>query len=75
MMVVALDSALPYYLLVEPTTKWLVELHRACQQVFGNDERGAQCFVPHLSCVYASESCEELLQASISNDRSEIKSC
>jgi 2'-5' RNA ligase len=49
-------------LLVEPTTKWLVELHRACRQVFGNDERGARCFVPHLSCVYAPESCEELLQ-------------
>jgi 2'-5' RNA ligase len=51
-------------LLVEPTTKWLVELHRACRRVFGDDERGARglLFVPHLSCVYAPESCEELLQ-------------
>ena len=51
-------------LLIEPTTKWLLELHSACRQVFGNDERGAGAlsFVPHLSCVYAPESCEELLQ-------------
>jgi 2'-5' RNA ligase len=48
-------------LLVEPTTKWLVELHSACRQVFGNDERGGKYFVPHLSCVYAPESCDELL--------------